>query len=148
MAKAIIGNKYRHFKGNVYEVLDIVTDTETMRERVIYKSLIDGKVWDRDREEWEGFAREGVERLTDIMDELREMDLNLIPTKYLRAEIESRKTKRVTEITIQLRALFDELQDLGVVIADMTDRNYKYNNDLGYEHKTDTLLINFKEVVR
>ena len=66
MAKAIVGNIYKHFKGNEYEVISIAVDTETLRERVIYKSITDGKLWDREKEEWEGYKGENIERFIDI----------------------------------------------------------------------------------
>lgn len=40
--------KYRHFKGNEYEVIDIGFDSETCEEVVIYKALYgDGNIWVR-----------------------------------------------------------------------------------------------------
>lgn len=39
------GQKYRHFKGNVYEIIDVAAHTETLEELVIYKS--EDKVWAR-----------------------------------------------------------------------------------------------------
>jgi len=52
--------KYRHYKGNVYEVLGVAKHSETLEELVVYKSLNDGQIWVRPRkmflEEvvWEG----------------------------------------------------------------------------------------------
>ena len=40
-----IGQKYRHFKGNVITILNIAKHTETLEELVIYEH--DGKVWAR-----------------------------------------------------------------------------------------------------
>lgn len=31
--------KYRHFKGNYYEVIGVARDSETMRELVVYRAL-------------------------------------------------------------------------------------------------------------
>lgn len=39
------GQKYRHFKGNIYEIIDVATHTENLEELIIYQS--DGKVWAR-----------------------------------------------------------------------------------------------------
>ncbi len=43
----IPGAKYRHFKGTVYEVIDIARHSETNEELVIYRSTIDGQLWAR-----------------------------------------------------------------------------------------------------
>lgn len=50
-----IGKKYRHFKGNMYEVLHIAYDCEStddnLRKLVVYKALYgDNKIWVRDYE--------------------------------------------------------------------------------------------------
>lgn len=51
--------KYRHFKGNEYEVLYIAKHSETQEELVVYKALYgDGGVWVRPARMW----NETVER--------------------------------------------------------------------------------------
>ena len=51
--------KYRHFKGNKYEVIAIAKHSETLEEMVVYKDLKnDGKVWVRPAVMW----NETVER--------------------------------------------------------------------------------------
>lgn len=46
--KAIVGKKYRHYKGNKYEVLYIAKHTETEEEMVVYRALLDTeKIWVR-----------------------------------------------------------------------------------------------------
>lgn len=46
--------KYRHFKGNEYEVIDIAEHTESGEILVIYKGLYgDGKVWARPAVMWD-----------------------------------------------------------------------------------------------
>ena len=51
--------KYRHFKGNEYEVIAIAKHSETLEEMVVYKDLKnDGKVWVRPGSMW----NETVER--------------------------------------------------------------------------------------
>jgi hypothetical protein len=45
--------KYRHYKGNYYEVIGVARDSETMRELVVYRALYDssrfgsGSLWIR-----------------------------------------------------------------------------------------------------
>ena len=41
------GEKYRHFKGNVYEIVALAKHTETLEEMVVYKS--DNEIWVRPR---------------------------------------------------------------------------------------------------
>lgn len=51
--------KYRHFKGNEYEVLFTATFSETLEEMVVYRALYgDGKIWVRPLSMW----NETVER--------------------------------------------------------------------------------------
>lgn len=37
----IVGKTYKHFKGNLYKVLCIATDSETNEEVVVYEALYD-----------------------------------------------------------------------------------------------------------
>jgi hypothetical protein len=51
--------KYRHFKGNEYEVLCVAKHSETLTEMVVYRALYgEGGVWVRPAAMWE----EEVER--------------------------------------------------------------------------------------
>jgi hypothetical protein len=56
--KAEIGAKYRHYKGNEYEILYIAKHTETEEELVIYRAIKDSeKIWARPK----GMFEEEVE---------------------------------------------------------------------------------------
>lgn len=52
MNKPKIGGIYKHYKGNLYEVIDIVRHSETNEEMVLYKPLYEikdfpGQMWVR-----------------------------------------------------------------------------------------------------
>ena len=57
----IIPGKYRHFKGNEYEVLGIAKHSETLEPMVVYKALYgDGELWVRPLSMWnEEITRDG-----------------------------------------------------------------------------------------
>ena len=54
--------KYRHFKGNVYEVLGVASHSETGEEYVVYKALYgEQKLWIRPKMMFiEKIERDGV----------------------------------------------------------------------------------------
>ena len=44
---------YKHYKGNLYELIDIATHSETLEKMVVYKALYgDGGVWVRPASMW------------------------------------------------------------------------------------------------
>ena len=53
--------KYRHFKGNMYEVIGIAKNSETLEETVVYRALYgDGGLWVRPASMWnETVKRDG-----------------------------------------------------------------------------------------
>lgn len=55
--------KYRHFKGNCYEVIGIAKNSETLEETVVYRALYgDGGLWVRPASMWnENILRDGKE---------------------------------------------------------------------------------------
>ena len=45
--------KYKHFKGNEYELIDIAIHSETLEEMVVYRPLYgEGKLWVRPASMW------------------------------------------------------------------------------------------------
>lgn len=59
MNNEIKKGRYRHFKGNEYEVLDIALHSETLEEYVVYRALYgEQKAWIRPASMW----NETVER--------------------------------------------------------------------------------------
>lgn len=53
--------KYRHFKGNEYEVIGIANHSETLEKMVVYRALYGEKeIWVRPAEMWnEEITRDG-----------------------------------------------------------------------------------------
>ena len=52
--------RYRHYKGNEYEIMAVAHHTETSEELVIYKSLSDGNVWARPKAIFCGKSSDGT----------------------------------------------------------------------------------------
>lgn len=65
--------RYRHFKGNEYQLLGLVTHSETGETMVLYRALYgDGGLWVRPAEMWnETVKKDGYEgpRFTYIREE-------------------------------------------------------------------------------
>lgn len=50
----MIKGKYRHYKGNEYEVIGMAKHSETLEEMVVYKALYgEGEIWVRPAYMWE-----------------------------------------------------------------------------------------------
>jgi hypothetical protein len=49
-----VGGKYRHYKGNEYQIIAFAKHSETLEDTVVYQDLSDGeKVWVRPRKMFE-----------------------------------------------------------------------------------------------
>lgn len=66
---------YRHFKGNLYEVIGTAKHSESLEEMVVYKALYDeGSLWVRPASMWdETVVRDGnvYKRFTFVGDETK-----------------------------------------------------------------------------
>ena len=66
---AIPAGKYRHYKGNFYEVIGIARHSETLEPMVVYRALYgEGGIWVRPAEMWNETVAEGVLRFTRVED--------------------------------------------------------------------------------
>jgi hypothetical protein len=60
MTKIILGGIYKHFKGGMYKVIDVVKHSETLKDLVYYIKLDNGTSWARPIEMFlETITREG-----------------------------------------------------------------------------------------
>ena len=66
--KIITAGKYRHFKGNEYEVIAVARDSEDLKPVVVYRALYgEGELWVRPAEMWfEPVGDGSVTRFTRI----------------------------------------------------------------------------------
>lgn len=64
MTNAVKVGRYRHFKGNEYEVLGTATHSETLEPMVVYRALYgDGALWVRPVSMWnETVVHNGVKQ--------------------------------------------------------------------------------------
>ena len=61
--KQIQPGRYRHYKGNEYEVLYIAKHSETLEPMVIYKALYsDGDIWTRPASMWNDIVEKDGEK--------------------------------------------------------------------------------------
>lgn len=65
-----MGKIYRHFKGNLYELIDIAYNSETLEEMVVYRALYgERKLWVRPKKMFfEEVERDGYQgpRFTEV----------------------------------------------------------------------------------
>jgi len=47
-----IGKIYRHYKGNIYKIIALARDSETLDDVIVYSSIKDGKTWVRPYSMW------------------------------------------------------------------------------------------------
>ncbi|MBQ7862404.1 MAG: DUF1653 domain-containing protein [Clostridia bacterium] len=63
--------RYRHFKGNEYEVIGTARHSETLEEYVVYKALYgEGGLWIRPASMW----NEAVERDGEVFERFRKIE--------------------------------------------------------------------------
>ena len=65
--REIPAGKYRHYKGNEYEVLYIARHSETLEPMVIYRALYgEGGIWARPAAMWNETVAGGMRRFTRL----------------------------------------------------------------------------------
>ena len=65
--KTIPAGKYRHYKGNEYEVIGIAKHSETLEPMVVYKALYgENGLWVRPASMWNETVKDGHRRFEKI----------------------------------------------------------------------------------
>lgn len=72
-AAAVPCGRYRHYKGNEYEVIGIARHSETLEPMVVYRALYgSGDLWVRPAEMWNETVPTGGRRFEPVLDDSRE----------------------------------------------------------------------------
>ena len=70
MQEIIVGETYRHYKGNLYKVIAFAKHSETVEDMVVYQSVKTGDVWVRPMVMWNQTVDDkGTLRFTKIKHE-------------------------------------------------------------------------------
>ncbi|MBR1775885.1 DUF1653 domain-containing protein [bacterium] len=69
MQEIKIGKIYRHYKGNLYKVIDFAKHSETVEDMIVYKSLKTGDTWVRPAYMWNEIVdNKGTLRFTEVIE--------------------------------------------------------------------------------
>ena len=68
------GEKYRHFKGAIVEILEIAKDSETLEDMVVYKHTDTNEIWVRPLSMF--LSKVDTEKYPDVKQEYRFEKIN------------------------------------------------------------------------
>lgn len=52
MQEITIGKNYKHYKGNIYKIINFAKHSETLEDMIVYQSTKTGEIWVRPRKMW------------------------------------------------------------------------------------------------
>ena len=64
MQEIIVGKTYKHYKGNLYKIIAIAKNSETLEEMIIYESIDKKHTWARPKRMWNELINENTLRFT------------------------------------------------------------------------------------
>lgn len=70
----VVGKKYKHFKGHIYEVVALAKDSEDLSLKVVYKNIDNGDFWVRPLSEF--ISKVDKIKYPDVNQEYRFMPLD------------------------------------------------------------------------
>lgn len=100
------GDIYRHFKGNLYEIIIIARDSETLEEKVVYKSVEGDDAYVRSLSMF--LSRVDKVKYPDVAQEYR---FELV-SKADESKVNTQKIEKVEEAVLEDSCLIMEFLDL------------------------------------
>lgn len=100
------GDIYRHFKGNLYEIIIIARDSETLEEKVVYKSVEGNDAYVRSLSMF--LSRVDKAKYPDVAQEYR---FELV-SKADESRVNAQKIEKVEEAVLEDSCLIMEFLDL------------------------------------
>lgn len=70
----VVGKKYKHFKGHIYEVIALAKDSEDLSLKVVYRNIDNDDVWVRPLSEF--ISKVDKVKYPDVHQEYRFMPLD------------------------------------------------------------------------
>lgn len=65
MQEISVGKTYKHYKGNIYQIIALAKHSETVEDMIVYKSTKNGDIWVRPKSMWnEVVDNQGTLRFT------------------------------------------------------------------------------------
>lgn len=52
MQEITVGKFYKHYKGNLYKIIELGKHSENLEEMIVYQSVKDGQIWIRPKSMW------------------------------------------------------------------------------------------------
>lgn len=52
MQEITVGKRYRHYKGNIYQIIALAKHSETVEDMIVYQSEKTGDIWVRPAKMW------------------------------------------------------------------------------------------------
>lgn len=100
MEQVKVGQVYRHFKGNTYEVLNVALCSAKKTEVVVYRDVKDSKsVWVRPIEEFTDIHPSGAKRFVLTFEEIRKYRISEFLEEVAKVANESESTAFLCKIT-------------------------------------------------
>lgn len=144
------GDIYRHFKGNLYEVVIIARDSETLEEKVVYKEVNGDAAYVRslpmfvspvDKEKYPNVTQE-------FRFQLVEEATSKSPVKEIEGEVEDKCPTEIMEF-LELDEVSDKIKYLQNVKDRITDNFIEFvAHSLDFTEKDGSLMERYEAILK